>query len=218
MYACVIIFVIKPFSYSSTNEIKMYRHGKIVAGLCHKSIMDFTIQFFCHFLAADTDMEFEIIDNLSQLMRLWYLSHRRPAKAQASLARAVAVRTHEFWKETKGPTKHQTSSPTGRLRMRIWRMNLRKTESTIISWYGSFIFLCLQFREKVPLAIFAGMMAENDHKEIVTGEGKSSHSYETDQCEMGRDMTKPTKWVCAQRRLRSAWASVWIMLVSLAIH
>ena len=27
-------------------------------------------------------------------------------------------------------------------------------------------------------------------------------------CEvMSRDMTKPTKWVCAQRRLRSAWAS-----------
>ena len=25
--------------------------------------------------------------------------------------------------------------------------------------------------------------------------------------EMGRDMTKPTKWVCAQRRLGSAWAS-----------
>ena len=24
---------------------------------------------------------------------------------------------------------------------------------------------------------------------------------------MGRDMTKPTKWVCAQRRLRSAWTS-----------
>ena len=23
---------------------------------------------------------------------------------------------------------------------------------------------------------------------------------------MGRDMTKPTKWLCAQRRLRSAWA------------
>ena len=27
------------------------------------------------------------------------------------------------------------------------------------------------------------------------------------QRHMSRDMTKPTKWVCAQRRLRSAWAS-----------
>ena len=26
-------------------------------------------------------------------------------------------------------------------------------------------------------------------------------------CHMSRDMTKPTKWVCAKRRLRSAWAS-----------
>ena len=30
-----------------------------------------------------------------------------------SLARAFAVRTHEIWKYTKGPTKNQTSSPTG---------------------------------------------------------------------------------------------------------
>ena len=27
------------------------------------------------------------------------------------------------------------------------------------------------------------------------------------QREMSQDMTKPTKWLCAQRRLRSAWAS-----------
>ena len=27
------------------------------------------------------------------------------------------------------------------------------------------------------------------------------------QLYMSRDMTKPTKWLCAQRRLRSAWAS-----------
>ena len=25
--------------------------------------------------------------------------------------------------------------------------------------------------------------------------------------QISRDMTKPTKWLCAQRRLRSAWAS-----------
>ena len=38
-------------------------------------------------------------------MRLWYLSHRCPAKAQArSLARALAIRTHEIWKQMKGPT------------------------------------------------------------------------------------------------------------------
>ena len=49
-------------------------------------------------------------------MRL--LSHRRPARAQASLrslARIFAVHTHKGWKQTKGPTKNQTSSPTGRM-------------------------------------------------------------------------------------------------------
>ena len=45
---------------------------------------------------------------LSQLMRLWYLSHRRPAKAQASLrslARAFAVRIHEAIRLMTKPTK-----------------------------------------------------------------------------------------------------------------
>ena len=54
-------------------------------------------------------------------MRLWYLSHRRPAKAQTSLcslARAFAVRTHEEWKQMKDTTENQTSSLTGWLHMR----------------------------------------------------------------------------------------------------
>ena len=33
--------------------------------------------------------------SLSQLLRIWYLSHRRPAKEDA---RALAVRTHKVWK------------------------------------------------------------------------------------------------------------------------
>ena len=55
-----------------------------------------------------------------------------------SLARAFAVRPHEVWKQTKGPTKYQTSSPTGWLHMRVWRLHLRRTKSAIISWAGSF--------------------------------------------------------------------------------
>ena len=31
--------------------------------------------------------------------------------------------------------------------------------------------------------------------------------YRTSDPYMSRDMTKPSKWLCAQRRLRSAWAS-----------
>ena len=37
-----------------------------------------------------------------------------------------------------GATKNRTSSPTGLLRIRIWRMSIRRTKSAIISWTGSF--------------------------------------------------------------------------------
>ena len=42
----------------------------------------------------------------------------KPANPR-SFARAFAARSHEVWKETKGPTKNQTSSPTGWLCMRV---------------------------------------------------------------------------------------------------
>ena len=71
---------------------------------------------------------------------------RRPAKAQyatsdgsgetthpRSITRAYAVRTHEVWKKTKGPTKNQISGPTRWLRMRVWKMSLRRTKSVLIS-------------------------------------------------------------------------------------
>ena len=80
---------------------------------------------------------------LSQLMWLWYLSHRRPAKAQTSLHIPAAspepsLFTHMKYGKTKGPTKNQTSSPTGWLCMHVWRMSLQRTKSTILSWDGSF--------------------------------------------------------------------------------
>ena len=58
---------------------------------------------------------------------------------------------------------------------------------------------------------------------IVAGDTKRN----TLSSQMSRDMTKPTKWVCAQLRLRSAWAfaqseqsslSAWGKLGSLATH
>ena len=49
-----------------------------------------------------------------------------------SLARAFAVRTHDIWKYTKGPTKSQTSRPTRWLRMCVFRMSFRRTKSIII--------------------------------------------------------------------------------------
>ena len=38
-------------------------------------------------------------------------------------------------------------------------------------------------------------------------EARLSMLISLEQKDMSHDMTKPTKWVCAQRRLRSAWAS-----------
>ena len=82
--------------------------------------------------------------HLSQLMRLWYLSHRRPAKAKASLRfRAVSPEPLLFSHMNYGS------------RQRVWPkirhltqldvcacvfndMSLRKTKSTKISWPGSF--------------------------------------------------------------------------------
>ena len=41
----------------------------------------------------------------------------------------------------KRSSQNQTSSPTGWMRMRIWRMSLWRTESAIISWHGSYRIL-----------------------------------------------------------------------------
>ena len=75
-------------------------------------------------------------------MRLCCLSHRRPAKAQTSLRiRAVSPEpslfAHMSMEVDEGSTKNQTSSPTGWLRMCVWRMRLRNTKSTVIPWHGS---------------------------------------------------------------------------------
>ena len=79
-------------------------------------------------------------------MRLWYLSHRRPAKAQASLRiRAVSsaqsrqsLRCSHTWsmEVDEGSDQNQASSPTRWLSTRVWRMSLRRTISAIISWAG----------------------------------------------------------------------------------
>ena len=82
-------------------------------------------------------------------MILWCLSHRRPAKAQASLRiRAVSPEPSLFThmkcgsrRRVRQKIKHL--APTGWLGMRVWRMSLRRTKSTIISWHGSIFFSAL---------------------------------------------------------------------------
>ena len=82
------------------------------------------------------------------------LTHRQTAKAQASLRiHTVLPEPSLFAHKTKGLTKNQTSSPTGWLHMRIWRMSVRWMESTIISWEGSFIFCVFQIDDPLEQAI-----------------------------------------------------------------
>ena len=86
-------------------------------------------------------------------------NQRRLRRACANLARAFAVGTHEVWMKTKDLTKNQTSSPTGWLRMCVWRISLRRTK---ISWDGSFTLL-QTFVVFLSLSrIFSGLFSAND--------------------------------------------------------
>ena len=120
--------------------------------------------------------------------------------------------------EIDGLTKNQTPSPTGRLRACV-RMNLRRAKSAKISWAGS---------SHVNQGKQSGMLASRLLWSIIlkqnlvfsqTAQAKTPH--------LSRYMTKPTKWLCVQQRLRSAWASAqsdqsllsaWRNLGSLATH
>ena len=79
---------------------------------------------------------------MSQLMRLWYLSQddqRRLRRFCASAQSRQSLHCSHAWsmEEDGGSEQNQTSSPTGWLRMHVWRMSLWRTKSTIISWHGS---------------------------------------------------------------------------------
>ena len=99
----------------------------------------FSVLFwFCNHISKQTAIHIK----MSQPMRLWYLSHGRPAKAQANLRiRAVSPEPSLFAHMKYGSRqrvrpKNQTSSLTWWLHMRL-KMRLRMTKSTIILWYGS---------------------------------------------------------------------------------
>ena len=53
-----------------------------------------------------------------------------------SIARAFAVRINEVWKEIKGPTKNQTSSPTGLSRNARFRNEFTEDEKyhNLVAW------------------------------------------------------------------------------------
>ena len=71
------------------------------------------------------------------------------------------------------PTKNHTSSPTGWLRMRVWRMGLRRPKRAIISWHGSFAcFIAM----KLLLAAFLLYLVEETkgHGRLISPAGRST--------------------------------------------
>ena len=75
----------------------------------------------------------------------------------------------------------------------------------VLSWDGSYSTMelhCWMHASHARLPMRIGN-TDNHAAEL---RRKLVHVIKTLIC-MSRDMTKPTKWMCAQRRLRSAWAS-----------
>ena len=81
----------------------------------------------------------KINKQMSQLMRLWYLSHRRPAKAQASLRiRAVSPEPSLFARMKYGSRrrvrpKMRHLAPLDDCPCTFEELSLRRTKSAIIS-------------------------------------------------------------------------------------
>ena len=78
---------------------------------------------------------------------IMYLSHRRPAMAQASLrihtvSPEPSLFIHiKYESKRRVQPKNQISNLTGWLRVHVSRMSLRRTKRAIISWDGSIIVL-----------------------------------------------------------------------------
>ena len=112
---------------------KTLTHPFILYGSTYRMWNDIQISNDMHGVYVDQHAISQSTYYLSQLMRLWYLSHRWPTKAQASLCiRAVLPEPSLFAHMKYGSRwrvlpKSQTSSPTGWLRMSIWRMSLWRT-------------------------------------------------------------------------------------------
>ena len=113
-------------------------------------------------------------------MRLWYLGdQRRLRRACASAHSRQSLM--KYGSKPRVRPKNQTSRPTGWLRMRVWRISLRRTKSAIISWAGSFFF---------------------------TDEKKSSFGTKTRKLIMWAAARQNQQDdPCAMRRLRLGWAS-----------
>ena len=102
---------------------------------------------------------------LSQLgdmiLRWWYLSHGRPAKAQANLRiRAVSPEPSlfahiKYWSRRRVQPKIRHLAPLG---MPVWKMNLQRTRSSIISCDGSYVPCPAEVRLKTGLLSYRSLL------------------------------------------------------------
>ena len=72
------------------------------------------------------------------LLRKWASAQQNKQNDICTQAPEPSLFAHiKVWKKMKGPTKNQTSSSIGWLRMRVWRMSLQRTKEAKTSCHGS---------------------------------------------------------------------------------
>ena len=164
-------------------------------------------------------------------MRLWYLSHRRPATAQKSLCIcAVSPEPLHTWsvEVDEGSDKNQTSSPTGWLLMHVWRMSLWRMKSAIISWDGSygrnfawewpFFSSCLS-RLKIFYGPLTSLMMITKKLWVLCWTASTKAWVKRRMIQPGWRCTRPTWEVCpmGQVRLNSWVFSTWLPRIASSI-
>ena len=92
------------------------------------------------------------------------------ALAQSSAQSRQSLRCLHTWnmEVDEGSDQTQTSSPTGWLCMRIWRMSLRRTKSTIISWNGWYVLVGISLSKTMSYSILITILIlwslKDDHQ------------------------------------------------------
>ena len=142
-------------------------------------------------------------------MRLWYLLHRRLVKAQVSLhIRAVSPEPLLFAHMKYGSRrmvqpKIRHLAPLDGCACAFEEMSLWMTKSAIISWAGSFTVYLVT--EPITNKLVFSWWEFNPSNSVKSWLIRYMEAVKKQK--ISHLTTKPTKWLCAQRRVRSAWAS-----------
>ena len=124
----------------------------------------------------------------------------RPAKTQISMGIHLVWSESSLsaWRNIGSSATHwahyKDSDQTGQMPRLIW-----------VCWaHSHFVGFCHEAAEITYLGIDHGTLKKNL---LIRSCVDSLLCGQTPETEISHDMTKPTKWLCVQRRLRSAWAS-----------